>query len=120
MSKTIAIDFDGVLHSYKSGWIAADILEEPLDGALDFCNWLIENKFKIVIFSCRAGQPIGWAAIHDWLEKHRFPPSIEVTHKKPEALLYIDDRGMRFDGNFDTVVQFITNNPGLKTWQKLK
>jgi len=120
MTKTIAIDFDGVLHSYKSGWIAGHILEEPLNGALHFCHWLIENKFKIIIFSCRASDPVGFVAICTWLNEHNFPATIEVTHKKPDALLYIDDRGMRFNGNFDEIMTFITNNPKLKTWQNHK
>jgi len=113
--QTIALDFDGVIHSYKSGWIAPDILEEPLEGSLEFFNKLLE-KYKIVIFSARAKSPNGLLAIQNWLKKYNFP-EVQVTPIKPNASLYIDDRGFRFNGCFKETLQFIEQNPSLQTWQ---
>ena len=59
MKKTLCLDFDGVVHSYTSGWKGAlTIPDPPVAGALRF---IIEadQHFKVAIFSSRA--PIGLA-----------------------------------------------------------
>jgi hypothetical protein len=109
--KTICLDFDGVLHSYKSGWLGEDELEEPMEGAQDFCKAL-KLQYEVVIASSRAQSSLGYNAIYDWLVLHGFPFMPVHTHK-PMAVLYVDDRGFRFTGSFQEVMDFIEANPGL-------
>jgi len=118
--KTIALDFDGVLHEYAGGWLGnfSNKLEPPTIGALDFVTKLLEKGFKLVIFSARASSVDGKLAIEKWLKDCHFP-EIPVTDKKPKAALYVDDRGFRFEGNFKDVLDYIENaNPNLGTWNQ--
>ena len=71
MNKPILlIDFDGVLHSYKSGWQGAtNIPDPPVKEALQFLVEAI-NYFKINIYSSRSNQFGGKRAMKKWLRYH--------------------------------------------------
>lgn len=111
----IAIDFDGVLHSYQHGWTGEVPLDPPVHGALRFIQWLRDNNHDIVIMSSRAKNNEGTEGIKSWLKEHRFG-EIPITCEKIHADIYIDDRGFRFEGNFDTVMDLIKN--GIEPWHK--
>lgn len=106
--KTIALDFDGVLHSYKSGWTGQNPEDPPNKGAQEFVRNLIEMGYEVVIYSTRNAPPI-----KKWLKENNFP-EIEVCSEKPKAKLYVDDRGFRFEGDFGKVLDFIKR--GTNTW----
>lgn len=102
---TIAVDFDGVIHSYTSPWVSAEIIPDPpVPGAIE---WLckIARHFAIVIFTTRGKTEAGREAVQRWLIAHGWSPDgeIQVTAEKVPALVYLDDRAMRFDGTFPTV-----------------
>ena len=66
----LLLDFDGVLHSYSSGWKGArNIPDPPVDGALQF---LIEaqDTFQVCIYSNRSRQFGGKRAMKKWLREH--------------------------------------------------
>jgi hypothetical protein len=115
---TICLDFDGVLHDYKER-------EEnfptpggnPVSGAKNAVAWLVEQNYALVIFSARANEGGGVEAIETWLHKWGFP-DIRVSLEKPEAHLYVDDRGFRFDGSFTSVLSFLMKNPKPGRWGK--
>lgn len=117
MSKIIGLDFDGVLNSYKS-WRGPTEIDDPVPGAREFVEALIADGFTPFIFTTRAEWGEGRDAIRAWLTKHGFPPGIKITNEKHAALLYVDDRGFRFEGDFDAVLRFIAANPRLGTWQR--
>jgi hypothetical protein len=95
--KTIAIDFDGVIHKYSKGWQDGTIYDEPMEGSLDAIKQLAVNN-KLIIFSTRAKGDGNLAEMKHWLDKHGFLPFIsEITHEKAIASIYIDDRGLRFN-----------------------
>ena len=103
---TIAVDFDGVLHSYSSPWVDEHTIPDPpVPGAIP---WLAEmhKKFEVVIFTTRGRTIEGQQAVHQWLIGHGLAPEIAldltVDWKKPPALVYLDDRAMRFEGTFPT------------------
>lgn len=105
---TVAVDVDGVLHSYTSGWKGADVLPDPpVPGAIEWLNGIIEH-FDVAICSTRAETQEGCDAIGAWLVKHgvdegELGTRISIDGGKPAALLYVDDRGWRFTGsNFPT------------------
>ena len=103
---TVAVDFDGVLHRYSRGWTGpGDVYDEPTAGALQAVEDLVQH-FRVVVFTARARTPGGASAVHWWLRLHGFP-GLEVTAEKPPAVVYLDDRAMRFDGRWDGIVDAV-------------
>lgn len=108
---TIAVDFDGVIHRYDSPWVNAYTIPDlPVDGAISWL-WHIIQRFDIVIFSTRCKTWRGRMAVRKWLRKHagnlysESPgyfgiESVKLSHAKPPALVYLDDRALRFEGDF--------------------
>lgn len=109
----LCLDFDGVIHSYKSGWKGADTIPDPpVDGAIDFISRALEH-FRVAIFSSRTGQPGGLSAMKTWTRKAFFEywgshpvhaddllAEIEWPTEKPSAFVTIDDRALTFDGTW--------------------
>ena len=67
---TISVDFDGVLHSYKSGWKGArNIPDDPVPGAIEWlCSMLM--RYQIAISSARSSQFGGRRAMKQWVREH--------------------------------------------------
>lgn len=68
MSKPIlCLDFDGVIHSYASGWKGArNIPDPPVDGALEYIIKSLDH-FTVAIYSSRSHQWGGRRAMKRWL-----------------------------------------------------
>ena len=119
MSKgTIALDFDGVLHSYTSGWTGPVPTDPPTLNAQAFVVELLHRGYEVAIFSTRCETPEGLQGVKDWLVIHGFSPKIQVSVGKPKAKLYVDDRGFRFGGKFHEVLSFMDDNPTLEPWNR--
>lgn len=70
MRKILCLDFDGVLHSYESGWKGPRVIpDEPTDGAMEFLVVAIE-RFEVAIFSSRSSYLGGRWAMKRWLRLH--------------------------------------------------
>ena len=103
-SNVIAIDFDGVVHKNSKGFHDGTVYDEPVEGTDIALNYL-SSKYKLVIFTCKAkpSRPLvngktGQQLIWEWLCKYNLDQYIEsVTHEKPRALFYIDDKGIKFE-----------------------
>lgn len=112
--KRICMDFDGVIHSYTSGWQGADVIPDPpVKGIEEVLRELtVDDHYIICIFSTRAATPKGRVAMWMWLEDHGLSEYIhEVRNDKPPASAYVDDRAVYFDGNTkelaDKIHQFV-------------
>jgi predicted mannosyl-3-phosphoglycerate phosphatase (HAD superfamily) len=103
MPRTICLDFDGVLNTY-SGWKGEDYLFEPQPGAKEFINELRSLGYEVVIHSTRDPMKIG-----KWLVDHAILGPIKVFKEKPPAIAYLDDRAIRFDGDFGKSLEEIKN-----------
>lgn len=105
---TICVDFDGVIHSYISQFDPDNIPDPPVEGAIEFLTDMWE-EFNVVIHTTRAELGTNRRMIRDWLKKwglHRdIAEFITITDKKQAALIYLDDRAIRFKGpgSFPTV-----------------
>jgi hypothetical protein len=115
---TIAVDFDGVIHSYINPWVNPHTIPDlPVVGAID---WLssISQKFDVVIFTTRARTWRGRRAIRKYLNSYGClnVDKMKITDRKPAALIYIDDRAWRFEGTFPTSQQIHEARP----WNKKK
>ena len=115
MKKTLCLDFDGVIHSYKSGWKGASIIPDPpVIGAREAIAKLREN-WKVVVYSSRSGQEGGKQAMSDWFVNNDIQVD-ELCDHKPPAFIYVDDRGVTFTGNWDKLIDDVNN---FIHWMKL-
>ena len=109
--KTVAIDFDGVIHKYLTP-IGADeqrqVHDPPVYQAKEFVEQCLENNFNVVFFTARHVSEGGLDAVRDWLAEWGFP-KLPVTGRKPIAVLYIDDRGFQFTGANWPTMEYLTN-----------
>lgn len=122
---TIAVDFDGVIHRYDSPWVNAHTIPDlPVDGAIRWL-WEMLQKFDVVIFSTRCKTWRGRRAVRKWLREHagnlyyETPGQIGIedvrlSFNKPRALIYLDDRAVRFKGSFPSAHQV----HNLRPWNK--
>ena len=104
---TIAVDFDGVIHSYTTPWISPEVIPDPpVEGAIAWLAEMLEH-FSVCIHTTRARTPEGVAAVRAWLKAHApkdrpdmqlFETYFRITSEKPAALIYLDDRAYRFEG----------------------
>ena len=106
---TVVFDFDGVIHSYISGWQRADvILDPPVDGISQSLKEIQEAGYEIVIVSSRCATAKGTQAINDWLVVHELYQYIDrICKEKPPAVVYVDDRAICFDGDASSLLQKI-------------
>lgn len=82
MKKTLVLDFDGVIHSYKSGWKGArNIPDPPVPGALEFIVGALDH-FDVCILSSRSHQWGGRWAMKRWLRNQL--EAIGNVHSIPE------------------------------------
>ena len=121
----LVLDFDGVIHSYTSGWKGAAIVSDPpVPGAIAFIVKALET-FRVAILSSRSHEPGGIDAMRGWLlmflmndmdrgdalEVYR---QIEWPTVKPPALITIDDRALTFDGTWPDMEAL----KGFQPWNK--
>lgn len=100
----LLLDFDGVLHSYSSGWLgAAQVPDPPVPGAFEFVTRAQEH-FAVQVYSTRSSVYEGLCAMRHWLLDRGMPAQvvrqIDFPTLKPPAFLTIDDRTICFDGDF--------------------
>lgn len=113
----ICIDFDGVIHSYRSGWQGIDIISDPpvADALLWLSALVMSPEITPVIYSSRSKDPKGIKAMQAWLIKYGMPAELvallEFPTQKPAAYLTIDDRALCFDGTFPSVPQIKNFTP---------
>lgn len=126
----LCLDFDGVLHSYTSGWQGATIIPDPpVEGAIDFL-YEATRYFEVHIYSSRSHQLGGIDAMMDWIAKwekawieediYRPRPktplllNVKFPQEKPSAFLTIDDRALTFDGTWPPIATLLKFKP----WNK--
>lgn len=117
MKKTVVFDFDGVIHSYKSGWKwETNIPDEPVPGIEKALKEIHEAGYEIVVVSTRCAYPGGMGAVNDWLFENGLLRYVDrICKEKPPAIVYIDDRAICFDGHPETLLEKIN---GFKPWNK--
>jgi len=106
----LAIDFDGVVHTFDRGWHDGTCYGEPIEGSIEAIKEL-SKKYRIIIFTAKVKEdrPLvngktGMTLVNEWLNKYELTSYIsEVTSEKPRAKYYIDDKAIRFDNWSDVL-----------------
>jgi hypothetical protein len=106
--QTVSIDFDGVIHSYVTGWSGECVLPDPpVAGAVKFIGDLLVSGYQVVILSTRARSPEARHVMRSYMIAAGLDAEqakrLVITNVKMPALLYIDDRGFRFEGVFPSM-----------------
>lgn len=99
----ICVDFDGVLAEY-SGFKGKDHYGEPLKGAREFLEKLNSIGLPFWIFTTRPPKKV-----EVWLIKYDMPKPKKVTNKKPPSPVYIDDGAIKFNGDFNKLLEELKN-----------
>lgn len=137
----ICCDFDGVLHSYISGWKGdAEIPDPPVKGAMAWLDTMTsgENrtKFWVNVYSSRSKTTAGVDAMKSWLRLRLYDhyatsvkglgdaeirqavetvmTALAFPTQKPAASMTIDDRAFCFQGTFPTTQWLMEFRP----WNK--
>lgn len=110
--KNIAIDFDGVVHTFDKGWHDGTCYGKPIHNSLEALRSIAET-WNIIIFTAKArpDRPLvngknGVELVWEWLKKHNVDDLIdEVTWEKPRAEYYIDDKAIEFKDNWEEILK---------------
>lgn len=115
--KAVAVDFDGVIHQWDGEFRGHHVCQglpitDPDTGvsSIDWMHLLLQT-YDIFILTTRGETFRGRMGVRLWLRSHT-PDSmwhdvdqirglrrVRVTNRKTRALMYIDDRAFRFEGN---------------------
>lgn len=112
----ICLDFDGVLHWYRPErcvrkYSDDDIQDAPVPGAREAVEEL-RKTYRVVVYSSRCRSLAGRRAIQFWLHEYGIETD-GVVDSKPQAVMYVDDRGIRFDGDWAETLREIA---GFSNW----
>lgn len=89
---TICIDFDGTLHDPRNR-LPGYKMGQPVPGARDALRMLNIRGYDVVVCTARPDVE----HVRQWLSFFGMLRYVcEVTHEKPMADLYVDDKGYRF------------------------
>ena len=114
MKQTVVFDFDGVIHSYSSGWQGVGVISDPPVPGIAEALKDIHEHYKVCVVSTRCAFPEGRAAMINWCLKHRIYSYIDdFCTEKPPAIVYIDDRAICFNGKPESLLQTIQD---FKPW----
>jgi len=106
--RTIAIDFDGVIHAYSRGFQGLDNAYDPPTPKTHMALDILKNRgYRLIIVSSR---PV--PTIKEWLEKYGMSHYFDdVSNTKHPARYYIDDHAVRFEkggeDSWDEALSFI-------------
>jgi hypothetical protein len=121
----LCLDFDGVCHSYTSGWKGATVIpDDAVPGLFEFLEQVAPH-FDIQVYSTRSETPEGRDAMALWFADQRRKwranggqgseiISISFPANKPSAFIGLDDRVLTFNGVWPRV-EFLQN---FQPWYK--
>lgn len=102
--KKLLIDLDGVLNEYTGNY-DENVIPPMKKGAKEFLEKFPKENYEIKIFTTR-----NRLLASKWLIDNGLDKIIsDVTNVKEPAYLYIDDRCVLFNGDFNDTLQQINN-----------
>lgn len=115
--QTVVFDFDGVIHSYTSGWQGEGVANDPpVPGIKEALKAVHDAGYQVAVMSTRCASLAGSIAVQNYLSKHGMIEYVDrVCKDKLPAIVYIDDRAICFDGHSETLLSKIQS---FKPWNK--
>lgn len=136
---TLCLDFDGVIHSYASGWRGAHVVPDPpVPGAIEAVLGYLAH-FDVAVHSSRFNAEHdawvqtgsgGWThprhAVRDWLAAHGLARDlvepngdasparagvVRLVATKPAARVTLDDRALTFTGAWPAPEELLSFRP---------
>ena len=112
---TICFDLDGVLAKYD-GWCGWRCILSPVPGAKEILEELKKQGHTIIIYTTR-----GNCEVQEWCKTYSIPydhincnPDVQGNNPgKPIADVYVDDRAIKFNGDWQ---QFVRNLRAFDVW----
>ncbi len=131
---TLSMDFDGVIHSYSQGWLDGSVYDKPVPGSLEFISEIMwKHQISVFVLSTRNSYQIKeWfdnvvfkdterlfqtTVIPENIERWEEKCNLGITNKKLQASIYLDDRALTFDGDFDNLIPKLY---AFQTWMNIK
>lgn len=102
-AKTLCVDLDGTLAVVTEDYAAA----EPIEGAQEALQGLRSDGWVIIIYTARHFNH--WKTTTEWLSRNGFEYD-QLVFGKPPARIYIDDRAIRFNGNWKSTLDSLPAN----------
>jgi len=110
ITNCIAIDFDGVLR--KSNRYDKTSFGEPSDGASNATKKIKDLGYDIIIHTCRGehehDEIAEWCEENDikfdYINHSPINRTLKLAKNKPNADYYIDDKAIRFEGDWESVL----------------
>ena len=117
--RTLLLDFDGVIHSYTSGWVQHNVIPDPpVPGAFAFIAEAV-LFFEVAIYSSRSSKTMGIEAMRAWFTDHGLSAEVleQLTFplEKPPAFVTLDDRAITFTGVFPSMADL----DRFRTWMQM-
>lgn len=116
----VAVDLDGTILSYESGYGESNTFGEPLPGAREALNELQQLGWRVSIYTARF-QDLDEAEtqelkdmLADYLVAAEVPFDDIWVGRKPQADAFVDDKALRFEGDWATIVEQLTVEPAEK------
>lgn len=107
--KTVVFDFDGVIHSYTSGWQGIGNIPDPVvPGIQSAISTLRMEGYEVIVVSTRCAKEEGARAVQNYLKNNHIKVDA-IMAEKPPAICYIDDRAICFDGHAEHLIKKIRN-----------
>ena len=118
--KTLAVDFDGTIADYSAGYKGKGVFGEPIDGAREFIQKLHDEGWLIIIWTGRDENGL----VSKYLDANKIPydhinenPNQLNDSPKIFADVYLDDRGVNFDGSWKKAYKSISE---FESWEGRK
>ena len=106
--KTVIFDFDGVIHSYTSGWQGFGVISDPPVPGIREAIAELRKDYRVVIVSTRCAKKEGMAAMRKWLAAYEIEVD-GISLAKPPAVASVDDRAVCFDGDAAGLAEKVRN-----------
>ena len=113
--KTIFCDVDGTIAEFKKGWNGGRMTEPPKPLAKWALKTLVDAGYEVVLFCARLTKHDVVSSVGEqrlelesWLKLNGFEKGIHyhrMTNEKEGCLAYIDDRSIRFQDNWESIVK---------------
>lgn len=108
MKLSVVFDFDGVISENRNGWEGVSVINErPVEGIKEAIDEIREH-YKVIILSQRCSTVNGLNVLKDWLDGYDIRYD-DLTDVKPQAVAYIDDKAICFNGNSKNLLKEIQN-----------